>query len=438
MSECTEPRFRVAICGGGIGGLTLALVLARIKDIAVDVYDQATDFNIEIGAGISLQSRNLRFLSTLGLKEDVVEISAKHSQGTMFSVCKADQGELKVAMETAGGGGAVSLHRAEFHNILFRHIPEHVGMHHNKRLVSYADPEDGSPIRLDFADSSSATCDILIGADGVKSAVRATLLEGLAARTGDVQKAERLRDGIAPRYSGVTVYRAAMSRDRLAQVGIAADGTVWTYAAKIYTGNNLALVIYPISQGLKLNVALYNIDFSQDGTFHPQPWVTEMKGDELIHRLDGWAEEPRKIVAGFNGMEAKKWVVNVLYPLEEWSSGRVTLLGDAAHAMTSFQGAGAGQAMEDALVLSTLFKDPRVTRETVHHAFRAYADVRRPVAKAFYEASRRNGELLSDASLSPGELASEFGKAIMAIWGSPEPENDAQQALEQFEKAIAA
>ena len=57
------------------------------------------------------------------------------------------------------------------------------------------------------------------------------------------------------------------------------------------------LVVYPISQGLKLNTALYAIDFSQEGILHPQPWVTEVNGDELVHRLDGWADEPRNIVA---------------------------------------------------------------------------------------------------------------------------------------------
>ena len=124
--------------------------------------------------------------------------------------------------------------------------------------------------------------------------------------------------------------------------------------------------------------------------------------------------------------------------------------------MTPFQGAGAGQAMEvrpdlvwisaqvslinraqDAEVLSTLLADPRVTRDTVHNALRAYADVRHPVAKVFYEASRRNGQLMSDASLAPEDMAAEFAKAVSALWGSANPVDNAQQALELFGKVVA-
>ena len=125
------------------------------------------------------------------------------------------------------------MQRAEFHDILFRHVPKPVGMHHSKRLVSYVDPEDGSPVRLEFADGTTATCDVLVGADGVKSAVRATLLEGIATRTQDLKKAGRLREGIAPRYSGVTVYRTTFSKNDLIKNGIPGDSSVWTSAAKL-------------------------------------------------------------------------------------------------------------------------------------------------------------------------------------------------------------
>ena len=109
--------------GGGIGGLTLDLALAGLQDLALDVYDQATDFNIEIGADISLSPRNMPFLSKLGLADDIAAISGHRPgaplsllcfsirstlnalrAGTVFSINKADQAELKVVLEGSADG----------------------------------------------------------------------------------------------------------------------------------------------------------------------------------------------------------------------------------------------------------------------------------------------------------------------------------------------
>lgn len=113
----------------------------------------------------------------------------------------------------------VMVHRAQFHNIIFRHIPEHVGMHTNKRLVRYSDPKDtGLPVRLVFSDGSEATCDVLVGADGVKSSVRATMFNDLASTIDDTAQADKLRQSISPRFSGAISYRAVVPKERLAHI----------------------------------------------------------------------------------------------------------------------------------------------------------------------------------------------------------------------------
>lgn len=118
------------------------------------------------------------------------------------------------------------LHRAQFHDILFRHVPKDVGMHTTKRLVSYSDPEDVNlPVCLVFADGTEAECDILIGADGFRSAVRATLFTNLANITEDVNTANRRRECVPPRFSGATLYRTVIPREKLSQ--LSADYTGW-------------------------------------------------------------------------------------------------------------------------------------------------------------------------------------------------------------------
>ncbi|KZV77654.1 FAD/NAD(P)-binding domain-containing protein [Peniophora sp. CONT] len=429
-----EVKLRVAICGGGIGGLTLALTLARTRNIAVDVYEAAKDF-AEIGAGISLRPRTLRFLGELGVLDEVLALNGRSEAGkkdefgpalSHFMANKPD----KEVISNQFGEGTVMLHRARFHAILFRHIPEHVGMHTGKRLVDYSDPQDpNSSIRLTFADGTEATCDILVGADGVRSTVRATMFKILARNTDDTLKADKLHEAILPRFSGAIMYRAVIPREKLAQVppGL----SVWNIG-KLYAGREMFMGAYPIANGHLLNVVATTLDPSREGTVHAQPWVSVASTDELKPFLEGAAQEPRNILLALDGLELKKWVVNVVPPLDEWSSGRVTLLGDAAHAMTPFQGAGAGQAIEDSQVLSTLLAHPRATRATVQRVLSVYAGVRRPIAARFYFSSRSNGLIIGDPNLTLEECATEIEKSADA-WHRDSPEDVAQRAVELFE-----
>ena len=100
-------------------------------------------------------------------------------------------------------------------------------LHTSKRLVGYSDPEDPAcPIRLSFSDGTEATCDVVVGADGVKSAVRATMLSSLIAGTQSPEHVEKLRDSILPRYSGAVTHRAVISREKFTQ--LPQDSSVWT------------------------------------------------------------------------------------------------------------------------------------------------------------------------------------------------------------------
>ncbi|KZV77653.1 FAD/NAD(P)-binding domain-containing protein [Peniophora sp. CONT] len=433
----TAPRLRLAICGGGIGGLTLALALSRKQDIAIDVYESNSAF-AELGAGIALRPRTLRYLAELGLLHEINSINGRLEEreqtGPALSYFRADKPDTEVRSDYYEKGMAM-LHRAQFHRVLLRHIPKHVGIHTAKRLTQYLDPNDANvPIRLVFADGTEATCDVLIGADGFSSTVRATLFDDLASAGKNADATKRIRDCIPPYFSGFMSYRTVIPREKLE--ALPADFTGWNLG-KIYVGDDMFVVTYPIAQGRLLNLVVNTLDLSREGGTHAHPWASVAGVKELEPLLERAAPEPRNILLAAEGLELKKWVVNVVQPLEEWSFGRVALLGDAAHAMVPFQGAGAGQAIEDAQVLSALLGHPRATCATVQHVFGIYADIRKPIAAKFYHASRQNGLIFSNSNLTLEECATEIKDLAEDTWNTGRrPEENAQRAVELFEAVV--
>jgi salicylate hydroxylase len=215
-------KFRVAICGGGIGGLTLAFSLSKSPDISVDVYEAASKFT-EIGAGISLWWRTRQVLKSLGLEEDVIRLlPVRPGKDRVPSIQyrKADQPDGLAMGTTYSRGELMTFHRAEFHEVLLNRLSSRCRTSPSKRLESYVQ-QPGAPIMLHFQDGSTATCDILIGADGLKSAVRKTMFQD-AAKLAESQHrnadAAELRNLSKPRFSGFFSYRTLIPVARLSSI----------------------------------------------------------------------------------------------------------------------------------------------------------------------------------------------------------------------------
>ncbi|KAL4248200.1 FAD/NAD(P)-binding domain superfamily protein [Abortiporus biennis] len=381
-----DTACRIAICGGGISGLTLAISLSNSQsNYHIDIYEAASNFTF-VGAGIGLWPRVWDSLKVFGISDE--DITASH-EDTRFHYYKSDQpqnilfGTSSVPLKT--------LHRAEFIQLLVNQLPANCRTHFSKRLVTYEGNSSMEPIILRFQDDTTAECDFLIGADGIKSTVRTCMYQQIAHQmeiegaTSD--KIREMLDSASSSWTRQVAYRNLIPRERLETFSSQHPSL---YAPCIFTGRHRYIVTYPVSQGQLINVVAYaSLPDGDDATI--PSWVTQVTKDEILGHYVGWSTE---MVALLNMMdESTRWAVHSVPSLSTYTFGRVALIGDAAHAMTPHQGSGAGQGIEDALVLAALLSHPCATQETIPTAFQVYDEIRRPFSQNILQLSMSTGKL---------------------------------------------
>ena len=303
---------RVVIIGAGIGGLTTALALKQ-KGIDVDVYERSPELT-DVGAGIGLWPNALKALYQLGLRPALdgvsfvsMEGAVRSSDGAILSRTTADQFIARLGLPF------IVFHRADLLAVLVdaaRQIPIHTG--HECRDVE----QDGNSVIARFANGASVKGDVMVGADGLRSVVR-----------------DRLNVPGALKYSGYTAWR-----------GIAAYDTAGLMAGETL-GCGQRFGIVPIHGN---RVYWYATDNVPEGQ-------RESPAEAKARLMELFAPWHRPIPDLIEVMEQGSILRNDIYdrdPAERWGSGRITLLGDAAHPMTPNLGQGACQAIEDALVLA--------------------------------------------------------------------------------------
>ncbi|KAI1796790.1 FAD/NAD(P)-binding domain-containing protein [Ganoderma leucocontextum] len=409
-------KLRVAICGGGVGGLVCAVALSRYHDIQVDVYESASAFT-EIGAGIGVWPRTWKILAALGLTDDFAKIAIvppTEQPRVAFNFRKGDQPE-GVNFYNLSTPGLLAFHRPDFHAVLLRHLSPQCHTHTSKRLVSYSHTISPQPAtKLYFQDGTTAVCDVLIGADGVKSAVRSALVKELAAvarAEGKPEDAQRLLAAGPPKWSGTVAYRAVFPSDTLKRHAPhhqvlekpmlvspphQAVVVLWMtnsldYVFMQYLGKDSELTVYPIARGTLVNFAAFRSRYDRENSTFNGAWVQDVSTEEFFADFAGWEPEVQSLIQSVQ--KVNRWAIHTTSPLPSFVSGRVALLGDAAHAMMPYQGSGAGQAIEDGYVLATLLGDSRTMLSTIDRALRAYDAVRRPFAQRVQAGSRENGLL---------------------------------------------
>jgi salicylate hydroxylase len=362
---------RVAIIGGGIGGLTAANALS-LAGIEAAVYEAAAELR-EIGAGVALHPNAMKVLRAIGL-EDGVRAVAGHAQRQVLRNWKTGRviGSTSRRQQAASFGieGATA-HRADLLDVLARALP--AGMVTLGRRCTQV-RTDGEVAAARFADGSEIEADVIVGADGIHSPVRASLF-----------------GPDAPRFTGKICYRSVVPAAAVRGARPPGDGARCPSGEGAqWLGPHGTIVLYPMRGEELINVVCHY----DDASYRHESWITECRREEVLERYAGWHESLLRLFSAADTWY--KWALYDRDPMPRWTRGRVTVLGDAAHPMLPYLGQGACQAIEDGAVLATALSaeatDPLAGLDR-------YERTRRPRASRVVLTARERG--LSNHLTSP-------------------------------------
>jgi 3-hydroxybenzoate 6-monooxygenase len=352
MEKTTSAR-RAIVVGGGIGGLAAALALAR-ENVQVLLLEQAAQIG-EIGAGIQLGPNAFNALDALGAGEAARSRSVFTDS---LSLMDATNAKPVARIETGArfrerfGNPYAVIHRADIHLSILEAVQgdPRIQFRTNTQVCGFEQDEQGVTVIDQHGERYRA--DAVIGCDGVKSAIRAALI------------------GDEPSVTGHVVYRAVVDVENMPQ-------DLQINAPVVWAGPHCHLVHYPLRGGRQYNLVV---------TFHSREqevWgVRDGSKEEVLSYFDGIHPLPHQMLD--RPTSWRRWATADRDPVAQWSFGRATILGDAAHPMTQYIAQGACQALEDAVTLGAAVRE---ADGDFAAAFKRYEAVRIPrTARVLYSA----------------------------------------------------
>jgi salicylate hydroxylase len=350
---------RIAIVGGGLGGLAAALFL-RNAGMDVTVYEQAPVLR-EIGAGIVVPPNMVRPLAALGLADKLPTFAVRLDAA--FEYRRWQDGSVLFVQPMGEecvrryGAHCYVAHRADLLTLFQQALPSQL-LRLDHRCVAVR--QDEHEAELTFISRAGGEmqvkADVVIAADGIHSTIR----DAIASKIG-------------ARFSGLCAFRCLVPARKAPEIALRAVHTVWI-------GPGRHLVHYPVSGGQVVNI----VAIVPAGEWRTDSWTAEGKISDLLKEFETWDSRLHQLIS--SATDTKRWALYDRAPLGNWTCGRIGLLGDAAHAMLPFFAQGAAQAVEDAVVLADCLRS--ADRGSVQQALQRYEDIRRPRASRVQLMSR--------------------------------------------------
>lgn len=398
--------------------MTLAIGLVN-RGITCKLYEQGHNFS-EIGAGVAFAPNSIRAMkacdpsvytafkavATHNLWESKCANLSEGRKGLYFDFLDGfhDNGgePSKVLFSLLNDEGCNSVHRAHFLDEMVKYVPKDIAAF-RKRVERVEESDDQGPVTLYFADGTTATADAVVGADGIKSHVRQSILgtENPESHAG---------------YSYKYAYRGLIPMKK----AIAELGEDMAANSKMHLGPDGHILTFPVAKGETMNVVAFTT--TKEGWPDLHKSTRAATKQDALNDFAGWGKNVTHIL-NLLDEDVDIWAIFDMldHPASTYAKGKMVLIGDAAHATSPHHGSGAGFAIEDSAVLAEMFATPAAkTPRGLRAVFRAFDLCRRPRTQWLVASSRRTGELYEWQAEGVGAdiemIAAEVHERFEKIW----------------------